>query len=47
MKVRGRNHFGQSVVVLGEVGTQGGDDHVGALGGLNDEVGGAAIKDGG
>ena len=39
MEVRWRNHFGQSVVVLGEVGTQGCDDHVGALGGLNNEVG--------
>ena len=39
MEVRGRNHFGQSVVVLGEVGTKGCDYHVGALGGLNNEVG--------
>lgn len=39
MEVRGRNHFGHGVVVLGEVGTQGGDHHVGTVDGLSDEVG--------
>jgi hypothetical protein len=39
MEVRGRDHRGQSIVVLGEVGTQGGDHYVGIVDGLSDEVG--------
>lgn len=39
MEVRGRNHGGHGVVMSGEVGTQGGDYHVGIVDGLSDKVG--------
>lgn len=39
MEVRGRDHFGQSVVGSGEIGTQSGDDHIGPGDSLSDEVG--------